>query len=174
MRRVLPHRIFRSALALAIAIALMASSASAVLAGKPTREPSPSPVAFDLSGFCAFTVHVDTLADNETAITYVGRDGQPTFTRVTGHLVTRVTNVSTGKSAVLNISGPGTFSPLADGTTRVIGTGNWLLYLSTTDAGGPGIWWTHGRFTILVDGEGTIIQTALPSSKIDVCALLST
>jgi len=174
MRRVLSHSLIRPALAIPIALAIIASSASGALAGKPTREPSPSPSAFDIIGSCAFAVHVDTLADNGAATTYVGRDGQPTFTRITGHLVMKVTNVTTGTSAVLNVSGPGTFRPLAGGLIRVDGTGNWLIYLFDTDAGGPGIWWTHGRLSLVIDESDVVVQTALPSSRIDVCALLST
>jgi hypothetical protein len=173
MRGFLSHSVIRRAVAIPITLAIVAVSASGVMAAKPIRELSPSPPEFDLDGFCAYPVHVDMLADKGATITYVGRDGQPTYTRVNGHLVTQVTNATTGASEVLNISGPGTFRPIENGMTRVDGTGNWLIYLSAADAGGPGIWWTHGRLSIVIDEEGTVVKTALPASRIDVCALLS-
>jgi hypothetical protein len=89
---------------------------------------------------------------------------------ITGTLKVEVTNLATGKTIELKISGPARFSP--DGTT-LVGTGAWLLF------GEPGFFGTgsprmletnHGRLVIsLVDG--TILERT--GHTVDLCPLLA-
>jgi hypothetical protein len=89
---------------------------------------------------------------------------------ITGTLKVEVTNLATGKTIELNISGPARFSP--DGTT-LVGTGAWLLF-GEPGFFGPGsprmLETNHGRLVIsLVDG--TILERT--GHTVDLCPLLA-
>ena len=90
------------ALAVGLAAALAVPTAAA---DPPVHEPLP-PADFTLRGICGFPLRVETVAN---------RAKQTTFSNgtqlVTGRLVVRLTNVRTGASEVVNISGPAGSSP---------------------------------------------------------------
>jgi hypothetical protein len=85
-------------------------------------------------------------------------DGRAT---VTGNFVARVTNLADpAKSIVLEASGPLFFTPNADGTTTVKGTGTniWFFFPNQTAAGAPGaVYLVRGLSSEVVDAAGTPI-----------------
>jgi hypothetical protein len=85
-------------------------------------------------------------------------DGRAT---VTGNFVARVTNrADPAKSIVLEASGPLFFTPNADGTTTVKGTGTniWFFFPNQTAAGAPGaVYLVRGLSSEVVDAAGTPI-----------------
>jgi hypothetical protein len=89
---------------------------------------------------------------------------------ITGTLRVEVTNLETGKTIALNISGPAMFS--SDGTT-LFGPGPWLLF-GEPGFFGPGsprmLETNHGRLVIsLVDGS-IVSRTG---RRVDLCPLLA-
>jgi hypothetical protein len=88
---------------------------------------------------------------------------------VTGTLKVEVTNLETGKTISLNISGPAMFS--SDGTT-LIGPGAWLLF-GEPGFFGPGspamLETNHGRLVINL-ADGSILNRV--GRRTDLCPLL--
>jgi hypothetical protein len=145
----------------AVVLAVVASAAvvvSAAFADPPTRSPTGNG-PFTLSGLCSFDVQVTPLVDKEYTITF--SDGA---TIITGRLVERLTNATTGKSLVVNISGPGFVNP--DGTELVL-TGTSLLFGFTSP---HGLFLTHGLDTIDLTTSNFVITSA---ATVDLCAALS-
>src|SRR5438874_521583 len=104
----------------------------------PVRTPVSIPDQFTLTGVCSSDVQVDVLTNKEVATTLSNGN-----VITTGALKVRLTNVDTGKSVVLNISGPSVTSP--DGTT--ITGGPWLFFFPTDNTQGQdaGLLLIHGR-----------------------------
>jgi hypothetical protein len=131
-------------------------------ADKPIREP----IFLDdieLSGFCAFPVLLEVTANKEF-VTFFS-DGR---LHVNGKLFARVTNLSTGKSLDLNISGLAVISPDSE---RGLGRG--LLLLFPGDAGGPGLVLTTGRVDIIRAENGLIENLTIRGRSVDICAALA-
>jgi hypothetical protein len=88
----------------------------------------------------------------------------------TGTLKVEVTNLETGKTISLNISGPAMFS--SDGTT-LFGPGAWLLF-GEPGFFGPGspamLETNHGRLVIDL-ASGTIVERV--GKTVDLCPLLA-
>lgn len=89
---------------------------------------------------------------------------------ITGTLKVEVTNLETGKTIALNISGPAKFS--SDGTT-LVGTGAWLLF------GEPGFF-GPGSPRTLVTNHGPLVISLVDGSildrtghRVDLCPLLA-
>jgi len=141
------------ALALGIAglLAVLPSVASA--GGQPTRAPLPDvDNSFDIPAgqACSFEVSGSPVVNNETVTTFPADASGAVRLIVTGTLREQITNVSTGKSIVANISGPATLinypdgSQLANlhgrsefvnpaGTDMELVTGHLVLYFSSTN-----------------------------------------
>jgi hypothetical protein len=152
---------FAAAFVLAGAAALLSPIAAA---DRPIKEPVPFEDA--MGQFCEdFPVLVH--ATTNRGFAHVLSSGA---VLLTGSLKVEVTNVETGKTIALNISGPGKIS--ADGTT-LTGSGPWLFF---GEAGffGPGsppeLSTNSGRIAIsLVDGS--FIRRI--GESIDLCPLLA-
>ena len=76
--------------------------------------------SFDLDdSYCdAFPVHVDGPVNREYGTVSTLPDGS-TFIKVTGSFFVSLTNRDTGKTIVINASGPGSFTISPDGTTMI-------------------------------------------------------
>jgi hypothetical protein len=127
---------------LCISLALAPSAA----ADKPIIEPAPFG---EFTGqYCEdFLVRVRETTNRGTAKIF--SDGSVI---ITGTLNVDVTNLETGKTISLNISGPAMFS--SDGTT-LVGVGKWLFFGEAGFLGRPGptLEIFNGRFTLdLADG----------------------
>jgi hypothetical protein len=149
----------------AVALTVAAMSFAPVAAGdKPLVVPSPFP---DATGqFCEdfpILVHATT----NQGVTRVFSSGAILFT---GSLKVEVTNLDTGKTIALNISGPGKIG--AEGST-LAGTGPWLFF---GEAGffGPGsppeLSTNSGRFAIDL-ADGSFISRL--GHSVDLCPLLA-
>ena len=93
------------------ALSLLGLTASPVLAQRPTIEyfDLPSGFSFTLSGVCSFDVLEELLVNKEKLATFSDQNGDVKFQVLSGVNKWRFTNVDTGKSIVLNASGPGRF-----------------------------------------------------------------
>ena len=135
----------------ALALTLSLGS-SAALAGGPDRVFLPAPDFIELAAgdVCSFPVRIDFLENREYGMTFTSASGAQ-YMLVDGYLVTRETNLATGRSVVDNVSGPGRFDFNADGTTKITFYGNGL------------IWWaghlirSSGRQTELLDANGQLL-----------------
>jgi hypothetical protein len=148
----------RTILALAALLALLA--ASAAFGGKPVREP----IFFEdfvAEDVCPFPVLIETTANKEYVKIFEDR------IMVNGKLFTRLTNLETGESLDLNISGPATISQ-----TEVL-RGRGLLILFPEDAGGPGLLLTTGRVELIRGEDGFIVGMSTSGRTVDVCAALA-
>ena len=155
----------RNTLAGAIAVAAVAALlVPTAAADKPVTVPSPFP---DSTGrYCAdFDVLVHATTNRGT--THILSSGAIMFT---GALKVEVTNLDSGKTIALNISGPGRISTAGDVLT---GTGPWLFF---GEAGffGPGsppeLSTNDGRFTIDL-ADGSFISRI--GRSVDLCRLLA-
>jgi hypothetical protein len=150
-------RLLSFAAALAVVVASAAVLASGASADQPTRFPL-SPGSFTISGACSFDVQVTLIASNE-----VETDFSNGASIITGRLVDQFTNATTGKSLVVNISGPAFFSP----TGQLVVTG-------TNEIGNfsfpSGVFITHGP--VMFDFANNTFTTT-SAAMLDLCAALS-
>jgi hypothetical protein len=164
MRRAHIRKIAGTALAGILVLIPTAAHAAA-----PTREPLPAE-GFVLTDHCTFDIQIDIVQNKEIATTFYDSNGDVTRQLVTGALKVRLTNLSEpSNSVVLSISGPGTYVDLADGTTRLTGTGSWLQFGITNMPGE--LLLMNGPFTALLTDEGFFL-TDLPNNVEDGCQLL--
>jgi hypothetical protein len=93
-----------------------ASSDSGGFNGPVITYPPAPPVDFAAGDVCAFGIHVTFFDNNVEQRTWSNDAGQPVFATAVGALKMRVTNTSTGRSVVADISGNGTYSYPGDGS----------------------------------------------------------
>src|SRR5919204_116202 len=126
--------------ALVLASLLLASTAGAT---RPDRFFLPADDSV-ISGVCSFDVDLHVIQNNEYITVF--SDGH--FI-VTGALMVRLTNLSDPtNSMVLNIPGPGIFTPTSDGGLVLRAVGPWLFWFSADDLypGSPPIFlFTRGQ-----------------------------
>ena len=142
------------------------------LAGGPSRDPTPPPPGTVISltnGECSFPVDLLLLTNKEYTLTFV--NGAQI---ITGHLTVRVTNVDTGSSVDLNVSGPA-FTSVGGSTQALLGASLLFLPAGALGAGSAGVLWLT-RGPILIDFGGpvlTVTPTASGASVRDICAVLA-
>lgn len=158
----MPRKSLIAAVVVAFGISLAAATPAA--ADKPIQVPAPFG---EFTGqYCAdFQVRIRETTNRGTIKIFSSGAAI-----VTGTLKVEVTNLETGKTIALNISGPAKFS--SDGTT-LVGPGPWLLF-GEPGFFGPGsprmLETNHGRLVIsLVDGS-IISRTG---HSVDLCPLLA-
>ena len=139
---------------LVLALGLLATAQTAT-ADMPQRFPIVAG-PLELEGVCSFPVRLDVVQNTQKLIVF--SDGRAT---VNGNFVARVTNLDDpSKSIVLEASGPLFFTPNADGTTTVKGTGTniWFFFPNQTAEGAPGaLFLVRGLSTEVVDETGSPI-----------------
>ena len=156
-----------TAAAISAAILLVPAAAQAT---PPTREPLVIE-DFVLTDHCGFDIDVEVVKNNEIQTTFYDAEGNVVRQRVTGALKVRLTNLEEPEHSVLfNISGPGTFRELPDGSTEQTGSGTWL-HFGITDQPGA-LLLMHGPFTANISDDGFFL-TEVPNNVQDACALLS-
>jgi hypothetical protein len=156
--------LFRSGIGLALGAALLVAMAAPVAAAKPDRSFAEAGDIL-VSGFCDFDVVEHPLANNEYFTTFFDRDGNVTRTQVTGRLVLELINLETGRSIVVNASGPGRFVDDADGTTVHTG-GTWILNFAGE------FFMLSGRGVFRIDADGETI-VARRGHIVELCPLLA-
>jgi hypothetical protein len=144
--------------AVPLALALLISAAGQANAGGPTRMFLPAPPFIIVDNSCSFDVRIDFVRNAEYIIVFTDPSGEPTRGIITGALVQRFTNVESGKSIVVNASGPafiGNDSLVLGGRSTIFIPGR--LFLSA------------GR--VQFDATGNL--TGVTGKTTDLCAALS-
>jgi hypothetical protein len=124
-----------------------------------------------ITDVCSFDVDLHVVQNNEYVTTF--SDGH--FI-VTGALMVRLTNLSDPThSMIMNIPGPGIFTPGDDGSLTLRAVGPWLFWFTADQLypGSPAIFlFSRGNSTLSFDANGT--GTFAPSrNSTDICAALS-
>jgi hypothetical protein len=159
MRRFLPLVVLAAAAALVLP--------TAAGADKPVKEPIEFE-PFVLEGVCSFPAFVEA---DEKEKARIFPDG---VVSITGKFKARITNLDSGRSVELNVSGPTTLTPQPDGTLVEILRGHAGIILFSTDVGGPAFLLTTGRVVIVYDEEGNVRSFEHHGgTTTDICALLS-
>ena len=117
----------------------------------------------------AFDVQVTFVVNKEYALTR--SDGVQI---ITGRLVVEFTNLSTGESIVLNISGP-VFTAVGSSTSLLSGSSVIFYFPGDLGPGTPGaLLLTHGPVLGTFGPTGSLVSLAQTSaSAIDLCARLA-
>lgn len=155
---------------LAMVLAVGAVLASAGLAQPPVKEPLVSePMEFPAGVVCTFPVLGESVSGNESITFFAsGRF------HITGEGSTRVTNLETQESIVLDTSGVVTFTPLEDGNLAITGSGRNLFFFLPQDVEGAGLFLITGRISEILDSStDTITSSSSTGQRVDVCAALS-
>jgi hypothetical protein len=146
--------------------------AQTALADRPSRDAAPPPpgtVIALTSGECPFPVDLLVLTNKEYTLTFASG-----VQIVTGQLSIRATNVNTGSSVDLSVSGP-LFTSVGASTLQLSGSSLLFLPAGATGANSPGVLWlTRGPVLIDVGGQFlTYRLIAADSSVTDLCAVLA-
>jgi hypothetical protein len=144
------------------ALALAALVAATVAFAAPPERAPLFADDFVAEDACSFPVLIEVTANKEY-ITFFS-DGR---IQVNGKLFVRVTNLDTGTSLDLNVSGPVTVTE-----TEVL-RGGGLLILFPQDAGGPGLLLTSGRVVLVRGEDGFIANATFKGRTVDLCAALA-
>ena len=160
------RRLFSALLGASFVLAL----AGPVLAGgKPTVEPVPFPeegILLPGGVFCAVDVFVEAIKNTEKAKTFPADADGNVLQIVTGQLWISATNVSTGDSVVLNISGPYKVLIRPDGTEDI------TFFGRSVPVQPPGFIVTTGRVEYVIHPDGSSEILSHRGGSTDVCALL--
>ena len=166
-----------------VALGALLSMVAGVVTASPARargdgwqiQPAP-PAIIVPATFCGFEVQSTFPVDREFAKILTASDGFVT-TLVTGSLFSVVTNLDTGKTITVNISGPSKETVNPDGSMTTTATGLNPIALTPADAarfGLPTLGLTAGARTVSVAADGSITSLTLNGHVlIDVCAALS-
>jgi hypothetical protein len=142
----------------------------AAIAGQPTIQR----ILFDdhlVSQSCGFPVQIDatgTVVD----ISYTDALGNFHEFQAGPTAKATLTNLVTGKTIVVNNSGPGDLTFGADGSFTQVGTGLWLWSQLNPATLAPGIFLSQGRFVLSRSASGVRTIT-LTGTTIDLCARLA-
>ena len=142
----------------------------AAIAGQPTIQRIPYEDHF-VSESCGFPVQNDVTG---TAIDISRTDelGNVLSIQAGPQFKQTMTNLVTGKSIVVNISGPAKVTYGADGTVTQVGTGNWTWMVVDPNTREPGTFLTRGRYVFTRYPSGVRTFT-LTGTTIDLCAQLA-
>jgi hypothetical protein len=168
----------RTVVVLAAGISLPLLLAGPASADIPSGTELPGGVS---SPFCSFPLLITDVRNHRQSTTTTLPDGS-TVVRITGNLVQKMTNESTGKSVVVNVSGPTTDITSPDGThDTFVGTGRNLFIFGRggqRNTGEPPVVLTSGRVAATVTintatGVGTAQTFRLRGRQDNVCELLA-
>jgi hypothetical protein len=155
----------------AASLALVPAPASAV---RPVREPlSLEPIVVE--DVCSFPVLLEPIVNKEFITTFTDQEGNIVKQLITGRLVTRMTNLRTDESVVVNTSGPGKLTFEGD-TTFLQGRGVWLLFFfpEQLGEGDPGLLViVRGSFLLTIGPDGSQTLSNVRGNVTDVCKLLA-
>lgn len=149
-------------------LAIGVATGSPASAAAPERTPMeiPSPINFGAGEACSFPIRIDVLVNNEFVTVFSDESGNPTDLLITGRLVVQVTNVETGESVTLQISGPALATFEGDvATVRMLGVG---LTLPP-----PGLFDVTGIFEFTIDAEGNVQVVRMVGTSQDICQVLA-
>jgi hypothetical protein len=151
-------------------------TAGPALARGPQWEFQPADSFTLPADFCGFEIGLSFPVDREYSKILKASDGSMIFL-TTGSLTVVATNLSTGKTATQNISGPSKVTTFPDGSSTVSKTGLNGFVLSPANAqrfGVPTIGATAGAQTESFDADGNLTSFSLQGHLVvDTCAALS-
>jgi hypothetical protein len=142
----------RLAAALLLTLLALVATAPSALAAKPTHERTPVDDVFVDEDSCDFAVEIHTTGFI-LAIEWVDEDGSLRRFEAYPQLRATYTNLVTGESIKVNISGPAHITESPDGSLTLVGTGDWSWDVHP-DTGEPGLFLTSGRFVLSIDAQG--------------------
>jgi hypothetical protein len=120
---------------------------------------------------CGFDVHVQ-MTGKGVGISYIDPQGTSHDFMAYPQLKSVLTNVSTGKSITLNVSGPLKITSSQDGFSYVqLGVTSWTVDPDTFPDAVPGLFYVKGRFELFVDANGVTTATRT-GVKIALCPML--
>jgi hypothetical protein len=146
--------------------------------GKPTRiaiTDEQQSVHFRAGRVCSFEFDATPVANDQYIKTYPADANGDVRELVNGTLKEQLTNVGTGKSIIVNVSGPSTEIVHPDGSADLTLEGSVLVsYNARFNPRGPAtyIYTGHTVFSISDDGILTLVSTT-DKQPFDVCAALS-
>jgi len=155
---------------LAAAAALAAGGvATGASADQPAREPQllPPGTTFDLDGICSFDAQILILTSKAYSLTF-GNGSQI----LTGQVFVRVTNLDSGKSLDLNISGPA-FTAVDSNVLTLSGRSLVFLFPGDRGPGSPGLLVLTSGPVVLTGTETGVTVDMTSASVTDLCAALS-
>jgi len=131
---------------------------------------------FDLDGVCdGFVVNILIVTNNEYTITFAPDASGTTRQLVQGRFIVTFTNLETGRSATRNVSGPGEYRYLADGSVDFRGSGRWAIFFfpGMRGEGTPGaLFVNNGLIVLHTDPDGIQSVVEQVGSQEDLCATL--
>jgi len=151
--------------------AVLALGAAATASADPAdRTPIPPP-SDQISTGCGFPVLVEYVEWNVISTTF-SSEASPLVEIQSGVAKVRLTNLETGESIELNISGPLTLQVFADGSTVESRVGPWLFVDVPPGQGVPPLFLSEGRVTFTFDAAGNL-TIASSGRVVDLCAQLA-
>jgi hypothetical protein len=165
-------------LALGLALPVTAASAASAAPADPPGpwQPYHSGTFTDPAGSaCAFTLTGVPVADHEQIRTLaVDGSGEPTEQEITGQLVVRYTDESSGRSADENLTGTAWLFHHADGSQTWVVSGHLGLGIHPGNPYSPaGYWILTGRITLDIDTAHHPDVVSHEGTTEDLCAELS-
>jgi len=160
----------------AVAVLAVLPSAVALSAGQPTREfiGGPSVRSWPAGRTCAFPLQRDVFLNREVATTFPADANGDVRQIITGDAWEKFTNLDTGKSVVVHVSGPSTITYHADGSLEFVSKGFTTYELFVTDTPpGPDEVLSIGRLVIDVNTNGDYDVVSQTGQQISICAEVS-
>ena len=156
-----------------VAVAVL-PSAVALSAGQPTRTLVGSGTSTWPAGkVCAFPLMRDIFLNREVATTFPADANGDVRQIITGDALARFTNLDTGKSVVVRVSGPSTVTYHADGSIHYESKGATTYELFVTDTPpGPDEILNLGRLVIDVNTNGDYNVLSQTGNHVSICAAL--
>jgi hypothetical protein len=163
-------------LSVCFALTLALLSTTTLLAQKPTRTPFNNQPFTEAAGLaCDFPLHGEPLIDQEVVTTFPPDANGDVKQTITGRLVFELSNLDTGKSLVVNVSGPAfaVFHP--DGSIRADfgGRSGPIVFFPTDIPPGPKAFINSGRVVVDITPTGQFILVSQSGHEEDVCTALS-
>jgi hypothetical protein len=128
------------------------------------------------ASICGFKIRVSFPVNKEYGKILKTTNGSATML-ITGRLTLSNTNLSTGKTIITNLSGPGKLTTFPDGSVTERAKGHTGYLLSPADAkriGVPRLGVTAGAQTITFAPDGSVTSFSLRGHVlVDICAALS-
>ena len=150
--------------------------------GKPTRVAiTDDAQSFDFPAYptpfsaCSFELAGSPVSNNQYIKTYPADANGDVRERITGGLKEEFANVATGKSMIVNVSGPATLVSHPDHTADLTIEGSVpVSYLYPWNPRGPATYIYTGRTVFSIDDDGTLtLVSTTDKQPSDVCAALS-
>jgi hypothetical protein len=142
--------------------------------GKPTRSPVPAePFEISAGLICSFAVGIEFVVNNDFATTFPPEPNGDVVQIITGRLVARFTNLSTGTSITENISGPGRFTFHPDGSATLEFFGRSGQIFVDVENAGTKLFNFSGRLVLEIAPTGLATLVSQSGHEEDLCAALS-